>query len=88
MRAFRQIAARLAMGKEPLAEPQDPMIGGWSVGDWFQVFTDTHTPNGMGGLLREEWPDGRTYIEQPAVVLTALGLVKHALMEATKSSAK
>lgn len=80
MTAFRQIAARLAAGAEPLAEPQDPMLGGLPVGAWFALFRDTHEPDGFGGMRRAEWPDGGAYADQPAVLVEALAAVREAVV--------
>lgn len=78
--AFRQIAARVAAGKAPFAEPIDPRIGGLNVAQWFEVFHDTHTATGMGGFLRTDWPEEGGYAEQPAVVITAFRLVTEAIL--------
>lgn len=59
-------------------EPQDPMVGGLSVGQWFELFDDTHVPNGMGAWVRIEWPEPGGYAEQPAVVPLAMSLVAEA----------
>jgi hypothetical protein len=79
--AFRQIAARLVAGKEPLMEPQDPMLGGMPVSAWIAVFWDTHTGNGMGGVMRVEWPDEGGYAAQANVTVEALDEVQSAVLK-------
>lgn len=79
--AFRQIAARLAAGKEALREPPDPLLGGLQVGQWFVIFDETHAQSGMGTFIRLEWPEEGGYAEQPAVVMVAFRLVEEAKMK-------
>ncbi len=83
--AFRQIAARLAAGKGLLREPEDPMLGGLSVGQWFELFDETHAPNGMGALVRIEWPEPGGLAEQPAVVPLAMAMVAEARLREAES---
>lgn len=84
--AFRQIAARVAAGVEPAAEPVDPGLGGLKVAQWFELFFDTHQGNGMGGFSRVEWPEPGGYAEQPAVVAVAMRLVSEAVLAEAKRS--
>lgn len=60
----------------PLREPHDPLFGGHTVATWFDVFWGTHEPDGMGGVRRIEWPDGGGFLEQAAVTVTLMGLVR------------
>jgi hypothetical protein len=78
----------VAAGKEPLAEPADPMIGGLSVWQWFRIFTDTHVPNGMGAFMRMEWPEAGGYADQPECVKVGISEVCSALMKEAARSAK
>jgi hypothetical protein len=78
-RAFRIIAARIAEGQNLLAEPVDPLFGGLTVWQWFELFVGTHAPNGMGAFVRIEWPDGGAYADQAALTVHALGFVSEAL---------
>lgn len=72
------------MGQVMLAEPRDPMVGGISVGGWFQLFTDTHSPNGMGGFTRIEWPEPGGLADQPALVPEVLHIVQDEILEAAR----
>jgi hypothetical protein len=69
------------MGQVLLAEPRDPMIGGISVQVWFELFYDTHSPNGMGGFIRTEWPEPGGFAEQPALVSAVFATVQEVLAE-------
>lgn len=83
--AFRQIATVVAAGKQRRAEPVDPMLGGLAVEAWFEVFWDTHYGNGMGSVVRAEWPEPGGYVAQAAVTVTALRMVTEAVLEEAKN---
>ena len=83
--AFQTIALRYIAGRPILAEPIDPMWGGLSVPQWISLFYDTHAPNGMGGMVRIEWPEPGGLAEQPDVVVRAFGVVASQIYAASES---
>lgn len=78
--AFRRIATRVAAGKAQFADAQDPLWGGLSVVTWFDLFAATHCANGMGGMMRVEWPEPGGLADQPTVVVRAFTEVQAAIM--------
>lgn len=38
----------------------------------------------MGGFVRQDWPDGRSTLEQPAIAVTLLGMVMEKVREASE----
>lgn len=38
---------------------------------WFA----SHSPTGMGGYVRTAWPDGRSLLEQPAIVVEVFSII-------------
>jgi hypothetical protein len=85
---FRRIAARAAAGKDPLAEPADPMLGGLSVAAWFELFWNTHEPTGLGGVRRTEWPEPGGVGDQPHVAVVALTTVLSAVTKEAEDEAR
>jgi len=77
----RRIAGRLAAGVTVFDE--DPRDGGLTVRQWIDLWLNTHD-NGR----RTEWPDGRCFIEQPAIAVTMLNIVGEALREAAEQAGK
>lgn len=59
----------------PLGE-DDPRDGGLSVFEWVTMWRATHRAMGMGGFERIEWPDGRSYVEQPAMTVAMMNLIQ------------
>ena len=51
------------------------MDGGLSVPVWLEMWYATHAGNGLGGVVRVEWPIGGAYWEQPALSVAVLALV-------------
>jgi len=57
------------------------MEGGLWPDDWWFLFMQSHAPNGMGGLARIAWPDGRSTLEQPALVVNLFTLMRERLLK-------
>lgn len=79
--AFRQIVMRLLAGRELLAEPVDPLIGGLDAMSWLSLYHACHEPSGFGGMRRVEWPAAGG-LENQAYVIVAMFAVLGTEVEA------
>lgn len=57
------------------------MIGGLSVGTWFEMYWGTHEPTGMGTIRMREWLEPGGFGDQPTLAIDAMGMVEEAIMK-------
>jgi hypothetical protein len=83
----RQLVRRLAQGAPQLAEPQDPLDGGLSIVDWCRLWKMCHAVTG-NGIWLIQWPDGRSLLEQPSLLLEMFEIIEDQFTAEIASSVK
>jgi hypothetical protein len=54
------------------------------VSGWIELWTWCHAP-GFAGPVRTAWPDGRSLLEQPAVVVRVFDLITEITAEVART---
>jgi hypothetical protein len=53
-----------------------------------RLFFLTYSPNGMGGFVRGDWPDGRPTLEQPELAIMVFRMITVAINEKQERDAR
>jgi hypothetical protein len=74
-------------GLSLLAEPVDQLDGGLPVVAWVKLWSMCHAVM-ADGIIRTDWPDGGTAIDQPMVTVQMFDVISSVVSEACKSDGK
>lgn len=66
----------------------DDWVAGVPVTRWMVAFTHTHVLQDDGRAWRLEWPDGQSYLDQPAILTEAFGVIREEWAKVVKQSGR